>query len=199
MEIVVEMVNGTADCHLYYTKMDSGPYLEHLRSLTESNRVTHSRTSKLTTRCAIGALSKESGTRNLARKPCARGTRGWMQRAELAESFRMICCFCMEVLESKRTTTCNMGRRKRLSTLIPPGSVWTNEDKATANAPASQTVLPTCPRLPLLCPRMSFTATVQSGAHLQRAPTDARCSNSRRHADELRSHEPIARPNRITS
>ena len=108
------------------------------------------------------------------------GTRGWMQRAELAESFRMICCFCMEVLESKRTTTCNTGRRKRLSTLIPPGSVWTNEDKATANAPASQTVLPTCPRLPLLCPRMSFTATVQSGAHLQRAPTDARCSNSRR-------------------
>ena len=72
--LVVEMVNGTADCHLYYTKMDSGPYLEHLRSLTESNRVTHSRTSKLTTRCAIGALSKESGTRNLARKPCARGT-----------------------------------------------------------------------------------------------------------------------------
>ena len=58
--------------------------------------------------------------------------------------------------------------------------MWPNEDTPRKRAPASPTASPTCPRLPLLCPRMSVTATVQSNVQLQRAPTDARCSNNRR-------------------
>ena len=96
--------------NIYHTR------LNRPRTLTESIGVTHSRTSKITKRCAFRALSEECGTRNLARKRCDDGTRGQKKRAQLAESFWMICCSSMELLDSKRTTTCSAGRCKRQGT-----------------------------------------------------------------------------------
>ena len=62
---------------------------------------------------AVDALSEQISTRNFARDPRRGGPRGLAQRIQLDESFQRICGSCMEVLESKSTTTCTAGRHAR--------------------------------------------------------------------------------------